>query len=188
MAEHRIFTHDTFPEVAPVAPRFTPGTRLRTPDGPREIETLAIGDAVETRDGPRRIARIASLHRTRGEWTYERTLWPVHVPVGSLGNARPMRLSADQDVLLSGEIVRRVCGVGEISVHLRDLVGLRGLIVARPLADLRYHGVAFACPAVVEAEDVPCAIETVAATAVAREMARVAFAELHAAGEPRLRN
>lgn len=187
MSDQRIFTHDIFPVIAPVAPRFSPGTRLRTPGGLREIEHLAVGDTVETRDGPKRIARVEALRRPRNDWTYDRETWPVRVPVGSLGNVRPMRLSPDQRVLLSGAMVRATCAVDEISVGLRDLVGLRGVIVERPLADLRYHGLSFGIPAIIEAEDVACEVDAGAVTIVAREMARATFTAMHAAGEPRLR-
>lgn len=187
MSDQRIFTHDAFPVIAPIALRFTPGTCLATPDGPRAVETLIVGDPVDTRDGPKRIARLDVVRRPRSEWTYDRDAWPIRVPVGSLGNARPMRLSPDQRILLSGDTVARVCAVREISVALRDLIGLRGLIGERPLADLRYHGLSFGIPAVIEAEGVPCEIEAGEAAIVAQDMARAAFQEMHAAGEPPLK-
>lgn len=186
MSDQRLFTHDAFPVIAAVAPRFTPGTLLRTPDGPRAIEMLAVGDFVVTRHGPKRVARMDLLRRSRSDWTYDRLSWPVRVPVGSLGNVRPMRLSPDQRVLLSGETVQRICGVAEVSVASGDLVGLRGLIVERPLADLRYHGLSFGIPAVIEAEGVPCEIDSGDAPVVARDVMRAAFHEMHAAGEPPL--
>lgn len=184
MSEQRLFTHDAFPIVAP---RFTPGTCIVTPDGPRGVERLRVGDAVVTRAGPKRIARISALRRARPDWSYDRACWPVRVPVGSLGNLRPLRLSPEQRVLLSGATVHAICALAEISVALSDLVGLRGVIVERPLADLRYHGLSFDGPAIVEAEGVPCEIEAGDAAVVAREMARVAFQAMHVAGEPPLR-
>lgn len=186
MSDQRIFTHAAFPVIAAVAPRFTPGTLVRTVEGPRAIETLVVGDAIVTRDGPKRVARLDIMRRGRSEWTYDRLSWPVRVPVGSLGNVRPMRLSPDQRILLSGRTVARMCGVEEVSVALRDLVGLRGLIVERPLADLRYHGLSFGIAAVIEVEGVPCEIDSGEAAIVARDVMRGAFHEMHAAGEPPL--
>lgn len=186
MSDQRIFTHAAFPVIAPATPRFTRGSRILTPDGPRDVESLSVGDAVVTRDGPKRIARVEVLRRARPDWAYERDIWPVRVPVGSLGNARPMRLSPDQRILLSGGTVARICDVAEISVALRDLVGLRGVIVERPLADLCYHGLSFGIPAVIQADGVPCEVEAGAAANVGREMSRVAFRAMHAAGEPPL--
>lgn len=186
MSEHRLFRHDAFP-IAPVAPRFTPGTAILTPEGPRAVEMLAVGDVVMTRGGPKRIARTEVLRRGRPDWSFARATWPLRVPVGSLGNLRPLRMSPDQRVMLSGASVRAVCSVEEISVALSDLVGLRGVITERPLAELRYHGMSFGSPAIIEAEGVPCEVEAGEAAVVAREMARAAFQAMHAAGEPPLR-
>ncbi|WP_179379528.1 Hint domain-containing protein [Jannaschia marina] len=187
MSEQRLFTHDAFPVIAPVATRFTPGTRLATPEGERPVEGLAVGDAVLTRSGPRRIARVDTRRQARSEWTYDRPAWPIRVPVGSLGNPRPLRLAPDLRVLLSGPTVHRICEVEEISVMLRDLVGLRGLIVERPLADLCYHGLSFGIPAVVEAEGAACEVEGSEGAVVAVDLAREAYHAMHAAGEPPLR-
>ncbi|SDY91263.1 Hint domain-containing protein [Jannaschia faecimaris] len=187
MSDQHIFTHDAFPVIAPVAPRFTPGARLPTPEGCREVETLAVGDLLTTRSGPKRIARLEVTRRLRGEWAYARDTWPVRVPVGSLGNIRPMRLSPDQRVLLSGGTIKRICNVAEISVSIRDLVGLRGVMVERPLADLRYFGLSFGIPAVIEAGGVVCEIEQGDAAVVSCDMARHAFQTMHAVGEPPLK-
>lgn len=191
MSDPRLFTSDAIPipilVPSAIPPRFVPGTRLSTPDGPRAVEMLAVGDTVTTRSGPKRIARLGEMRKSRAEWTFDRSVWPVRVPVGSLGNSRPMRLSPDQRVLLSGETLARICGVPEVSVAVRDLVGLRGIIVERPLADLRYHGLSFGIPAIVEAEGVPCEVEASDAAAVAHDLVRKAYQAMHAVGEPEMK-
>ncbi|MCK0166332.1 Hint domain-containing protein [Jannaschia sp. S6380] len=189
MTKPTLFSRPAFPvetvEESPTA-RFVPGTLLPTPDGPRAVEDLAFGDRVVTRDGPRPIAKTDRTSCPRSEWTYRRETWPVRVPVGSLGNPRPLRLAPDQRVLLSGPTVARICAKPEVAIVISDLVGLRGLIVERPLADLRYHVISFGTPVCVEAEGVPCDVGG-RAKAVDRDKVREAYQAMHSAGEPPLR-
>ena len=162
MSDVKLFSHDAFPIAGSpeTIPRFVPGTRLSTPDGPCGIEMLAVGDTVITRAGPMRIARLGKTRKSRADWTFDRSAWPVRIPVGSLGNSRPMRLSPDQRILLSGETLARICGVAEVSVPVRGL------------------------PAVVEAEGGPCEVDTGEATTLDRDLVRAAFQAMHAVGEP----
>ena len=190
MTQPILFSRAGFPAQSVASdpvPRFLSGTSLATPDGPRTIETLAVGDTVTTREGPRRIARLGGRVVTREDWAYRREIWPVRVPVGSLGNPRPIRAAQDQRVLLWGPTVERMCGVGEMTVTLGELVGLRGLSVERPLGDLRYFGLGLGIAAVVEVEGAFCEIGTEPGEAVPRETLRAAFLEMHVAGEPPLR-
>jgi len=163
------------------------GTQFATTNGPRAVEDIVVGDSVLTRDGPRRVARVGQSNVSRQDWSYNREIWPVRVPVGSLGNARPLRLSPDQRVVLSGRTVQGICGVAAISVPCRDLIGLRGLILERPLADLRYYGISFGIPAHVDAEGVWCDLDETTAQTVSRDKIREAYQAMHAAGEPALR-
>lgn len=140
------------------------------------------------RDGTRRIARLSRKTVPRADWTFRTDIWPVRVPVGSLGNPRPMRAAPDQRVLLCGATVERMCGVAEVSAALSDLVGLRGLSLERPLADLLYLGFGFDREAVVEAEGMLCEIGIAPGEGPSRETLRAVFREMHAAGEPPLRD
>ncbi|WP_175484755.1 Hint domain-containing protein [Jannaschia pohangensis] len=190
MTQPVLFSRPAFPisELSPDAiPRFMSGTLFATSTAPRAIEAISVGDSILTKDGPRRVSRVAQTNVLRQDWAYHRDIWPVRVPVGSLGNARPLRLSPDQRVILSGQVVRKVCGVAALSVPCRDLVGLRGLIVERPLADLRYYGISFGIPAQVDAEGVWCDLDETPPCPVDREAVREAYQAMHAAGEPALR-
>ncbi|WP_299649741.1 Hint domain-containing protein [uncultured Jannaschia sp.] len=166
---------------------FLIGTRVATSDGMRNVEMLEVGELVDTTVGPLKIAQIERKIMRRADLIYRRDDWPVRVPVGSLGNPGPLRLSPPQRVLLDGPTVERVAGMAEISVGIRDLVGLRGLIVERPIADLHYTTLDFGRPVVVEAEGVACEIQASDVPVVEREMARAAFTAMNAEGEPRLR-
>ncbi len=185
-----LFSRAGFPVLPPTdgpVPRFVPGTAIATPGGPRPVEALAVGDPVVTRNGVRRVARLAQQVVARADWAFRRDIWPVRVPVGSLGNPRPIRAAPDQRVLLWGDTVARLCGVAEVSVALSDLVGLRGLTLERPLADLRYVGVGFGIVAVVEAEGAFFEIGGDGGATLPRETLRAVFREMHGAGEPPLR-
>ncbi len=185
------FTHRPIsltPAPADDAARFHAGTRISTPEGWRAIETLQMGDDVMAHgEGPVRITALRQVRKTRADWAYRREIWPVRVPVGSLGNPRPLRLAQSQKVVLSGDIVAETCGARDVSVPVGELVGLRGLILERPMGDIRYLGVVVSHPARIEAEGVLCEIEDVAEGPVDRSKIRAAFHAMHAVGEPALR-
>ncbi|CUH26763.1 hypothetical protein JSE7799_00750 [Jannaschia seosinensis] len=195
MSQPPLFSKPGFPETDLTAPprreppaRFPSGTLLATPNGPRPVEGIIVGDAVVTADGPRRVAQVSRRVTARADWAFARRIWPVRVPVGSLGNPRPLRLAPDQRVILSGDAVQRSSGEAELSVPVGALIGLRGLIIERPLAALRCFGFGFGRPARIEAESVICVLDKDEPfDAEARERARAAFLAMQVAGEPRLR-
>lgn len=169
-----------------VAPRFTPGTVIDAPGGPRAVETLTAGDLVSTRDGPRAVAATGLRSVPREDWTYRRELWPIRVPVGSLGNAVPLRLPPDQRVMLHGPALEKAMGAPEVWVAIGALVGLRGLAVDRPLGVLRQHGLALeGGGGAVCASGVWCDLAA-GGQEPARDQVRAAFSAMNAAGEPRL--
>ena len=186
-----IFSRPSF--AAPAAavgpsPRFMPGTAIDTPEGPRAVETLGEGDRVTTREGPRRVAGVGLRSVPREDWTYRRTIWPIRVPVGSLGNAVPLRLPPEQRVLLHGPALEASMGVPEVWVPVAMLVGLRGLATERPMGALRQHGLALEPgegAGAVRAAGVWCDLGADGA-APDPERVRAAFQAMNAAGEPRL--
>lgn len=166
---------------------FPAGTRLRTPDGPRAVETLAEGERVSTEAGALVLRRVARRVVPREDWTFARALWPVRVPVGSLGNPHPLRLVGTQRIVLGGEVLRERLGTPEAEVEIGDLIGLCGILHERPVAALRLHGIAFGAPARVEAEGVTCLLDTAPPReAPDRETLRAAVQAMHAAGQPPL--
>jgi hypothetical protein len=185
-----IFTRAAFPVTAPLGrPRacFLPGTMIATPHGYRAIELLRAGDDVLSRTGPRRILEIDVTHERKADIVRRRNGWPVRVPVGSLGNPRPVRLDPRQIVVLEGELVMARCDEPRIGVPLEHLVGLRGLMFERPIADHRWRGLRLADPALLRIEGAVCALGAVEHVAmVPRERARAAFTALDSVGEPKL--
>ena len=185
-----VFSRPSFaaPASAPEpAARFVAGTPIDTPDGPRPVETLRAGDRVTTREGPRAVAAVGQRSVAREDWTYRRSVWPVRVPVGSLGNAAPLRLPPGQRVLLHGPAFAEAMGVAEAWVPVEALVGLRGLALERPLGTLRQHGLALAAgdgPGAVRLAGAWCDLGPDAAEAPDRARLRAAFQAMNEAGEP----
>lgn len=185
-----VFSRPSFAAPAQViqaVPRFTPGTALDAPGGPRPVETLSRGDLVDTPDGPREVASVGLRSVAREDWTYRRELWPIRVPVGSLGNAVPLRLVAGQRVLLRGRALEAEMGVVELWVSVGALIGLRGLALDRPLGALRQHGLTLAGDAAgaVRVAGVWCELAE-RGHEPDRDAVRAAFVAMNAAGEPRL--
>ena len=125
----------TFSEVTYTPPPplcFAAGTLIDTPDGPRAVESLAVGDLVITRDaGPMPIRWIGRRHIADLGRAPAR-LRPVLVAPGALGPgmpARPLRLSPQHRVLLRSRIARRMFDTDQILVAVRQLVGMPGIAI-----------------------------------------------------------
>lgn len=71
---------------------FTPGARLKTPDGLRAIEDLEVGDLVTTEDdGPQPIRWIGTAELDRAALASAPFLSPIRIEQGALGDGRPFR-------------------------------------------------------------------------------------------------
>lgn len=77
---------------------FTAGTLIRTPDGYRLIETLNIGDLVETLDNGPQPIRWVGRRAVDGRGKHA----PIRFAPGAIGNRRALRLSPQHRVLVSG--------------------------------------------------------------------------------------
>ncbi len=85
---------------------FTPGAKIRTPDGPQSIETLEVGDQVCTRDhGPQPIRHIARRRIDAATLDANPHLRPVIIAPGALGEGLPKRalsVSRQHRMLIGG--------------------------------------------------------------------------------------
>ncbi len=73
-------------------PCFCPGTRIRTPAGETPVESLSIGDLVQTRDhGPQPIKWIGRRAYANPFLAANRAVWPVRIEEGALGEGLPAR-------------------------------------------------------------------------------------------------
>jgi T5SS/PEP-CTERM-associated repeat protein len=88
---------------------FVAGTLIETVDGPRAVETLAVGDEVRTLlGGPGRIVWVGSRAVDCARHPWPETVWPVRVRVGAFGVGMPARdlyLSPDHAVFVDGVLV-----------------------------------------------------------------------------------
>lgn len=97
---------------------FVAGTLLDTPNGPRAIETLDVGDMVTTHDnGPRPVRWIGQRTVSAlGEFA------PICFQKGAHGVTRPVLVSPQHRVLVSGWQVELHCGEDEVLVPAKALV------------------------------------------------------------------
>jgi hypothetical protein len=96
---------------------FTEGTRIDTATGPREIETLAVGDRVVTRD-----SGLATI-RWIGKRTVRATgnMAPVVFSKGAIGNDSDIAVSPQHRMFLSGWRCEMLFGESEVlapAIHL----------------------------------------------------------------------
>jgi hypothetical protein len=108
---------------------FAAGTLIETPMGPQPIETLRVGDRVNTLDaGPQNIAWIGGS-TTQGVGTNA----PVWIRRGAMGNVRDLWVSQNHRLLVRGAAAELMFGEPEILVAAKHLVDGRDIqIVARP--------------------------------------------------------
>lgn len=91
-------------------PCFVAGSRIDTPRGPVAVEDLRVGDLVTVRDGPPLpVIWRASRRVSAAQMRADPRLLPIEIRAGALGNAAPVRLSAQHCVLLAkgaGQLIR----------------------------------------------------------------------------------
>lgn len=129
---------------------FAKGTLIETPQGPRYIESLSIGDQVTTLDnGPHAIQWIGSK-KTPGVGPNA----PVHFAAGAIGNIRPLVVSQNHRMLVSGVMAELLFGHDEVLVAAKYLVN-GSTICIRPCAQVNYYHFLFKAHEVVFAEGCP---------------------------------
>lgn len=104
------------------------GTKVATRQGWREVEALAPGDDVLTFDnGVQKITEIRrfTVWSTTHDVNPER--WPLHVPVGALGNANHMTLMPDQPVMIESDAAEDYYGDAFALILAGALDGFRGI-------------------------------------------------------------
>lgn len=117
---------------------FAAGTLISTPKGKVPIESLRVGDLVNTMDnGPQPIvwhgaASVAGAGRFA----------PVRFSAGSIGNDKPLFLSPDHRVLLSGHHTDLLFGEREVFANAKALVNRRD-VVRVEVPQVEYHHILF---------------------------------------------
>jgi hypothetical protein len=121
---------------------FTPGTRISTPDGPREVETLRPGDEVLTRDnGPQEIQWTGSRRMSGARLFVMPGLRPIRFLPGALGIERPdqeLLVSPEHRLLIKGRTAQALFNTSEVLVAARDLVNDDTIQVDKNLREVTY--------------------------------------------------
>ena len=120
-----------FEEIENVIPCFTPGTKIATPKGERNVETLQVGDRVITRDnGIQEIRWVGARDMSGAELEHAAHLKPVLIRQGALGNDLPerdMMVSPNHRVLVANDKTALYFEEREVLVAAKHLVGLDGV-------------------------------------------------------------
>jgi peroxidase len=129
---------------------FARGTLIETASGSRPIEALRAGDLVRTLDhGVQRIRWINST-AVRGHGLHA----PVRIATGALGNARPLWVSQQHRMLMSGPEVQLHFAEPEALIAAKLLVGLPGVELVE-VAEVEYFHMLFDRHEIVFAEGIP---------------------------------
>ena len=115
---------------------FLRGSHIDTPAGPRPIETLQAGDLVVTDRGAQPIRWIGHSHLTPTALILDRSLWPVRIRAGALGNGLPtqdLTVSPNHRIVLSGWSLEMHLGLQNALCAAKHLTN--GLSIAPWLPD-----------------------------------------------------
>lgn len=126
----------------------TNGTLIDTPDGPRPIEDLAVGDLVVTRDhGPQAIRMIHNRHLSGEHYRQSRHLWPVCLQAGALGFGLPrrrLRVSPQHRMLISHIRIGLLFGEEAVFARAKSLAAsYEEIYVDSSLTEITYYHLVF---------------------------------------------
>lgn len=131
----------------PVFLCFRNGTHIMTDTGERPVESLRVGDMVETRDhGLQPIRWIGAKQVDAGLMAAFPKLRPVRIAAGALGAGLPLRdlyVSQQHRILVASKIAERMFGEAEVLVAAKCLIGLDGITVDESEDDLEYFHILF---------------------------------------------
>ena len=117
---------------------FVRGTLIETANGPRYIETLKQGDLVMTRD--RGAQPLVWTGGRKVDGTGD--LAPVHFAAGALGNIRPLLVSPNHRILITGWEAELHFGQDEVLVPAKGLIN--GTTIRQdPVDFVTYHHILF---------------------------------------------
>lgn len=106
------------PEQLETVPCFTPGTLINTKWGQRAVETLLVGDLIETQDNGLQSLRWIG----RRNVVAQGALTPIRIRAGALGNDRDLLVSPQHRMLLTGWQAELLFGESEVLVAAKHLV------------------------------------------------------------------
>ncbi|MFD2740385.1 Hint domain-containing protein [Sulfitobacter aestuarii] len=121
---------------------FTPGTRIRTPNGVVLVEDLREGDLVQTKDnGPQPIRWIGSRRMSGARLFAMPRLRPVRLRGDLFGAGRPegdLLVSPEHRLLIEGRAAQSLFNTPEVLVAARDLIDGAAVRVDLTLREVTY--------------------------------------------------
>jgi hypothetical protein len=121
---------------------FTPGTRIRTPDGVKRVEDLREGDLVQTKDnGPQEIMWKGARRMTGARMFAMPHLRPIRIRMGALGIERPdeeLLVSPNHRMLIQGSEAVALFNTPEILVAAKDLINGQTITVDVTVPEVTY--------------------------------------------------
>ncbi len=122
---------------------FAAGSMIETPNGPRRVESLRVGQRVCTLDhGAQRILWTANSPVPLSRQILSPQTRAVHIPADALAPGcpdRPLRVSPNHRILLQGPDLALEFATCQALVPARALIGWNGIRIAPPHPDLQYH-------------------------------------------------
>ncbi len=130
---------------------FTTGALIATPSGPRAVETLKVGDMINTLDtGPQKIRWIGSKQvLARGASA------PIRIRAGSFGNTRDMLVSSQHRILLRGQNCELLFGMPEAFARAIDLIDGINVTIDTSMKEVTYFHLLLDAHQVIFCEDAP---------------------------------
>ncbi|MBK5933965.1 intein [Rhodovulum imhoffii] len=124
---------------------FTEGTKILTPEGEKRIESLQIGDLVETADhGPRPIRWIGKRTYYKSDLRLHPEYRPVKFRKNTLGNTRALSVSPQHRVFVDGPLVEALTGESQGAlVPAKHLVNDKSVIVDTKVEEVSYYHMFF---------------------------------------------
>jgi hypothetical protein len=118
---------------------FTYGTRIDTPDGPRLIEELEVGDLVTTLgNGSQPLRWIGRRTVTRAEMLQRPDLRPVQFDEGVVGNDRALLVSPQHRMLLNDWRAQVYFGEDRVLIPAKAMVNCATIRQVPPMEGLTY--------------------------------------------------
>lgn len=131
--------------VAPIC--FVRGTMIDTPQGPRRVENLQIGDQVLTMDRGAQPLRWRGRRRVNAKELQQfADLRPVRICQGALGAdipAQTLMVSPQHRVMLQSRLTRRMFGAQYVLSAAKHLLAYPGIGIAEDMAEVEYFHLLF---------------------------------------------
>lgn len=119
-------------------PCFVAGTMIDTPDGPRPVEELGVGDLVLTLDHGPQVISWTGRRVVKGQDNFA----PIRFAPNALGNKVELLVSPQHRILIGGWRAELLFGEDEVLVAAKHLVN-GDLIHVSPMREVSYHHILF---------------------------------------------